>query len=188
MIKKIALSAAAGAAVMILWAVVANAVLGLRPRIDMRRPTNMEQVYQVLLANVATPGGYIVQSAANDTAPTGDPVFGIRYSGIGHASAGQTLIFQLLIALLTCALVAVLLSMVSPRVGSSYPRRVIFVALVGIAFAVNGDLSKYDIGGYPMGSALLLAANTSVAWILVGLAAAAILRPPETSHGVRPGK
>ena len=169
MTKKIILSAAAGAVVLILWALVANAVLGLRPKIDMRRPANMEQVYQVLRANIASPGGYTVHSAANDLAPNEDPVFGIRYSGIGHASAGLTMLLQLLTALVTCAIVAALLSIASERVLASYPLRVLFVASIGAAFAVYGDLPKFDIGGYPIGSAVLLAASTIVAWFCVGL-------------------
>jgi hypothetical protein len=184
MMKSIVMSAVAGAVVLGLSAVVANAVLGLRPMVDVRRAANMEQVYRALRANISSPGGYIVQSAASDVTPTDDPVFGVRYSGIGHASAGLTLAVQFLSALVACALVAALLSTVSERVGSSYGRRVTFVAAMGIAFAVYGDLPKYDIGGYPAGSAALLAASTFVAWSLAGLAMAGILRPRETARRV----
>jgi hypothetical protein len=59
----------------------------------------------------------------------------------------------------------------------TYARRVLFVATVGLLIAVTGDLSQYDIGRYPLGSAALLALDTLVAWTLVGLVMAKIVRP-----------
>lgn len=179
MIRRIVLAAVAGTVVLFLYAFVVNAGLGLQLRVGMRRPANMEQVYQVLRANLATPGGYIVHSAANDLAPTDDPVFGVRTSGVGHAWAGRGMILELLIGLASCALAATLLSMASERVRSSYRRRVLFVAIIGAAFAVQRDLPKFGIGGYPLESAVLLAASTSVAWLLVALAIGGILRPDQ---------
>lgn len=185
MIKRIVMSAFAGAVMLILWAFVANAILGLRPMTDMRRPANMEQVYQVLLANISTPGGYTVHSAANDTAPTDEPVFGIRCSGLGHASSGWTMLVQFLAALMTCAIAAALLSMASERVVSSYARRVLFVTAIGAALAIYGDLVKFDIGGYPARSVLLLAGSTVAAWFLSGLVIGRILRPLQVRSGLR---
>jgi hypothetical protein len=56
-------------------------------------------------------------------------------------------------------------------------RQALFVAPIGVAFAVYSDLPKADIVGYLVGSAALLAANTIVAWFLVGLLIGGILRP-----------
>ena len=177
MSRRIVLAGLASVVVLALWGFVGNAVLGLRPSIDMQRPRDMEQVYQVLEANLPAPGGYVVHSAANDAGPTDDPVFGVRYSGLAHADAGRTMLVSLVAWLFASLLVAGLLSVTAERVFGSYARRVLFVATLGLLMAVAGDLPEYDIGRYPLGSAALLALNTLVAWTLVGLVTARIVRP-----------
>jgi hypothetical protein len=175
--RRIVLAGLASVVVLAAWALVGNALLGVRSRVDMRRPQDMEQVYQVLRANIPSPGGYVVHSAANDTGPTDDPVFGVRYSGLAHSDAGRTMAQGLVRWLLASIIVAGLLSVTAARVFESYAGRVLFVVTVGLLIAVTGDLSQYDIGRYPLGSAALLALDTVAAWTLVGLVMARIVRP-----------
>ena len=47
MSRRIGLAGLASVVVLALWGFVGNAVPGLRPSIDMQRPGDMEQVYQV---------------------------------------------------------------------------------------------------------------------------------------------
>jgi hypothetical protein len=107
----------------------------------------------------------------------GQPVFGIRYSGIGHDAAGRMLIVGLVIAFIASTIAAGLLSVTSDRIMSSYFRRVLFFAAIGLLFAFFSDLAQFGIGGYPLRSALLLAGSDLVSWTLVGLVVARWMRP-----------
>jgi ABC-type Na+ efflux pump permease subunit len=168
-----------GAIVLIVWAFVANAILGLRPSIDMRRVANERHVYDVLRENVAAPGGYTVNPPLNQSGEfmPGQPVFSVRYSGVGHDAAGRMLILGLVIAFIASTIAAGLLSVASDRIMSSYCRRVLFFAAIGLLFAFFSDLAQFGIGGYPLRSALLLAGNYLVSWTLVGLVVARWMRP-----------
>jgi hypothetical protein len=50
----------------------------------------------------------------------------------------------------------------------------------GYMFAVFSDLAKFGIGGYPLRSVLLLAANDFISWTLAGLVVARFIRPEPT--------
>jgi len=185
MAKRVIVSGVMGAIVLIIWAFVANALLGLRSGIDMRSVSNERQVYDVLRDNIVAPGGYIVNpppSQSGDLVP-GQPVFSIRYSGVGHEAAGRILIMQIVIALIASLMAAGMLSVTSDRVMASYLRRVLFFAAIGLLFAFFSDLALFGIGGYPLRSALLLAGNDLISWTLVGLVVARWVRP-RPHHGV----
>ena len=179
MIRRLLLAGALGACVLILWAFVANALLGLRGTVDMKRVSNESQVYDVLRENIAEPGGYMVNPPLTQSGvfPAREPVFGVHYGGIGHEAAGQMLLFELAIAVIASMIAAGMLLVTSPRIISSYFRRVLFFMAVGLLFAVFRDLALFNIGGLPIRSALLLAANALVSWTLVGLVVAKWIRP-----------
>ena len=179
MLKKIFISGLLGGIVLILWAFVANAILGFKSRIDMKQIPNESQVYQVLKENIVKPGGYMCNSPLTPagTFPLEEQVFSIRYSGMGHASAAQELVVQLAMAIIAVMVAAWMLSVSSSRILSAYSRRVLFIAAIGLLFAVFSDLAKFGIGGYPLPSLLLLAANDFISWTLAGLVVAWWLKP-----------
>ena len=74
-------------------------------------------------------------------------------------------------------LAAWMLSVTSVRILCSYPRRVLFFTVIGLLFAVFGDLMQFGIGGYPLKAALLLALNSIIAWTVVGLVVVWRIKP-----------
>jgi hypothetical protein len=75
-----------------------------------------------------------------------------------------------------------LLSLTSARVLGSYPRKVLFIAGIGLVIALFVDLTSLGIGGYPPGDALLLALHDVVLWTAIGAAVAWRMRPAAESH------
>ena len=178
MARRVVVSGVLGAIVLIVWAFIANAILGLGPGISMRTVANERQVYDLLKANVEAPGGYIVNPPLDQSGAFtgGEPVFSLRYSGVGHESAGIMLLFELAIAFIAAMIAAALLWIASDRVRSSYLRRVMFFSTIGLLIGIFSDLTHFGIGGHPLSSALLLAANSLVSWTLVGLAVSLLYR------------
>jgi len=179
MLKRIVLSGVLGCVVLFAWMMVANGVLGLSSRVKMKAARDEKAVYEVLKENIVAPGGYIAnpEIVPGSGFPAGEPVFSIRYSGMGHEAAGRMLFVELALGLTATILTSWLLSATSPRILSRYSRRVGFVAVIGLLLAASGSLAQVGIGGYPAGSALLLGANDVVSWTLAGLAMAWTVRP-----------
>lgn len=179
MIKKIIISGVVGGMVLISWAFVTNVFFGFQSKIDMRRIPNEGQVYQILRENIVEPGGYICNPPLTPAGafPLNEPIFNIRYSGMGHEAAAMELATQLAMAIIAAAIAAWMLSVTSSRILSTYSRRVLFFAVIGLLFAIFSDLAKFGIGGYPLRSVLLLAGNNVVSWTLVGLVTAMWIRP-----------
>lgn len=171
MARRVIMSGILGGIVMMLWAFVANAGFGLRPRVEMRRVSEEARLYQVLKETVSEPGGYVVNPALTSEGrfPEGEPVFAVRYGALGHGAAGWTMLWQLALWMAASAIAAWLSSRVTGRVR--------FFVVLGLLFAVFSELPRLDVAGYPLGSVLLLAANTLVAWTLAGLVIAWQMRP-----------
>ncbi|MCX5752202.1 MAG: hypothetical protein NTW97_01010 [Candidatus Krumholzibacteria bacterium] len=180
MLQRVLVAGILGAIVLMAWTFVAGAILGFNVKVRMNRIPNERAVYEVLKANVVAPGAYIVnpEVVPGTGYPPGEPVFGLQYAGFGHEAAGKAVLADPAIALVSCLIVAWLLSKASLRVLSSYSRKVCFVAGIGLLIAVFVDLPKYGIGGYPAKSALLLAAYDIISWTLAGLVIARVMRTP----------
>ncbi|HEY0592395.1 MAG TPA: hypothetical protein VGF40_11550, partial [Thermoanaerobaculia bacterium] len=90
MLKRIVVSGVLGTLVMTAWAFVANALFGMRPRLEMMRVSDESAVHRVLTENVREPGASVENPPApRPGGPPGPgPVYGIRFSGVGHESAG----------------------------------------------------------------------------------------------------
>lgn len=174
MVRRVILSGVLGGIVMMLWAFVVNAGFGLGPRMQMKRVSEEARLYEVLKETVTEPGGYVVNPAPTPEGrfPAGEPVFAVRYGALGHEAAGWTMLWQLALWMAAAAIAAWLSSRVHGRLG-------FFVAL-GLLFAVFSELPRLDVGGYPLGSVLLLAGNTLVAWTLAGLVISRLMRPART--------
>jgi hypothetical protein len=178
MVKRLFLAGTAGGLAVILLSIVVNGVFGFRSRVDLNRIADERRVYDVLKECILKPGAYMCnpQEEAGRGFPPGEPVFSIRYGGMGHESAGMLFLLDLAIAFATAILAAWLLSLASDRVLRGYLRSAGFVALIGLVVALFGDLPKMGIGGYPPESALLLSAYDIVSWAVCGLVIAWLMR------------
>ncbi len=113
--------------------------------------------------------------------PAGEPVFSIRYGGVGDAAAARELVVQLAAAVATMMIAGWMLPVASPRILSSYSRRVLFLVAIGLLLAVFSDPAKLGSGGLLWRSALLLAANDFISWTLAGLVVARCMEPPRNA-------
>jgi len=179
MFKKVGLSAVLGMIVLIVWGFVVNGVFGFNSRINMKQIPAERLVYETLQESVVEPGRYIVNPELTSSGmfPDGEPVYSLHYSGIGHESAGKVMFFQLAIFLITPMIAAWMLSLTTPRILSSYPRKVLFFVAIGVLFALFGDLMNVGIDQYSLKDALPIAASNIFAWTLVGLVVAKYFRP-----------
>jgi hypothetical protein len=62
-----------------------------------------------------------------------------------------------------------MLSVTSQRIRSTYSRRVLFVALIGVVVALYDDLLQMSFGPQPKDYLVFLAVNNLITWTLVGL-------------------
>jgi hypothetical protein len=172
-----------GGVTLLLWMLVVNGLLGFQARIDMKRIQAESQVYELLKEQVTEPGRYVCNPPLTQEGrfPEGEPVFSILYGGVGHEVAGRLMWVGLLGALLTVTLGAWLLSQTSPRVLSSYPRKVLFFTALGLLFGILFGISRYGIGSYPLGDAIAWALYHVVTWSVVGLVVGWRLKPRDTA-------
>lgn len=179
MTRKVIVSGTVGGIVLLVWTFVVNGLFGFRSRIEMNRLPEERRVYELLKETVKEPGRYTVnpEPVPAQGYPVGEPVFSIDYAGFGHEAAGRLALLHLAVAFLTTILAATLLSTASKRVLTSYPRKVLFFGCIGLLLAVFADLHAYDIGGHPLGDALLLAANRILSWTAIGLVVAKLMKP-----------
>jgi hypothetical protein len=84
---------------------------------------------------------------------------------------------QLVVLLLAPMIGAWMLSVTSRQIISSYPRKVLFFAVIGLLFAVFSDLMNFGIDGYSLNDALILAVHDIIVWTLVGLVVAWRIKP-----------
>jgi hypothetical protein len=185
MAKRVIVAGVLGAVALMVWTLVSNGIFGFNARLRMNSVQNERAVYEVLKANVIAPGAYVVnpEPVPEKGYPFEEPVFGLHYAGFGHEVAGRMALFHPAILLVSSLLVALLLSMTSSSVLSRYWFKVLFVVVIGGLFAVFGDLTKFEIGGYPARTALLIAAYDIVTWALAGLVIAAFMRAPKEAGG-----
>ncbi|MCP4663223.1 MAG: hypothetical protein GY856_48140 [bacterium] len=182
MLKKVVVSGLLGGVVLLVWMFVVNGILGFKSRIDMKPLPDERRVYEVLKGSIVEPGKYICNPEPTPEGfPGGEPVFSILYGGVGHEFAGSQMLYQLPVFFLAPMLAAWMLSVTSGRIISSYPRKVLFFAMIGLLFALFDDLMDFGIGGYPLKDAFILAVHDIVVWTLIGLVVAWRIRPEPSS-------
>lgn len=176
--KRVLVSGLLGGLTLIAWMVLSNGLLGLNSRVALKPVPDESRVYAVLSETLEEPGGYVCnppRTLASDGSPPGEPVYGIRFSGIGHDTAGDVLLIQLLVVVLASFLGAWLLSLTAERILNWYSRRVLFFAGLGLFVAFLGCLVRFDLGGLPLGSTVLLALQDLAGWTLAGLVVAGLI-------------
>lgn len=181
MTKKILISGLLGGVVLILLTFILNVVFGFKSSMDMKQISNERQVYEILKENITEPGRYIFNPEVTPETgfPGAEPVFSVLYSGIGHEAAGSLMLAELVIFFLAPIIAAWMLSLTSKQVMSSYFRKVLFFAAIGLLFAVYSDFSNFGIGNYSLSDTLILAAHNIFIWTIVGLVVAWRMIPAE---------
>jgi hypothetical protein len=177
--KRVIISGLLGAVILIVWTFLVNGILGFGSSIDRKSISAERQVHEFLKASLSEPGRYIANPELTlaGTFPEGEPVFSIHYSGMGHDSAGTVMLVQLAMFVITPMIGAWMLSVSSPRILSSYPRRVLFFAALGLLIALYGGITNFAIDGYGAGDALMLALLDIITWTLVGMVVAWRMQP-----------
>ena len=181
--RRVIISGLLGAVVLVVWTYLVNGILGFGSSIDRKSISAERQVHELLKASLSEPGRYIANPELTPagTFAEGEPVFSILHSGMGHESAGTVMLVQVAMFLIAPMIGAWMLSVSSPWMLSSYPRRVLFFAAMGLLVAFYGGITNFGIDSYPPRDALMLALLDVITWILVGLAVAWRMRPePET--------
>ena len=182
MVKRIVVAGLLGALVMFGWTVVVNGILGFRVAIDMNRIDNERLVYEVLKHNITEPGRYVFNPEVTDAGfPLGEPVFSVLYGGVGHEAAGRMTLLHLAIAFIVPTIAAWMLSLASRRVLSSYRRRVLFIAAIGLLIGLSAHLANFGIGSYPASSAAILFVHEIALWTAVGLVVGWRIRLPASA-------
>jgi hypothetical protein len=174
-----------GAVVMFLAAFVVNGVLGFTARRELRPVPNEAAVFAALKEAIVEPGGYVANPPVvpGRGFPSNEPVYRIRYAGVGHEAAGRLQLLRLVVVLVATTLAAWMASMASVRVLSTFGRRFGFLVLMGLWLAVFSDLPQHDVGGLPWQSAVALAAYDLGLWALAGAVMAWRLRPAPAPDG-----
>lgn len=159
MMKKVLVSAFAGAVILLLWSFVLNVVLGFNARLNMKQIPNEREVYALLKTSITEPGRYLCNPALTPDGrfPDNEPVFGIQYAGVGHEAAGLGAVLDLLQFLIVPLIGAWMLSTTSDVFRSRFINRVGFFVVLGLLEAVTNDLNSYGIGASPLQAALLFA-------------------------------
>jgi hypothetical protein len=182
MIRRVILPGLFGGLVMVSWTIVVNGIFGFRAGIDMNQVPNERQIYDVLKQSIMEPGRYMCNPAVTDAGnfPGGEPVFGISYGGVGHDAAGALALFQLPLFFILPILATWMLSRSDNTVLSSYSRKVLFFATVGLLIGIASYLTDFGIGGYPLDSAVVLSLNEVALWTVAGLVVAWRIKPDGT--------
>ena len=183
MVKKVVVAGLLGGLVLIGWTFVVNGIFGFRFALDMNQVENERLVYEVLKHNITEPGRYIFNPEPTATGfPPDEPVFSAMYGGVGHEAAGMLSLVQLAIGFIVPTIAAWMLSLTSRRVLSSYPRKVLFFAAIGLLFGLFAHLTNFGIGNYPLSSALILFFHEIALWVVMGLVVASQINPPESAQ------
>jgi hypothetical protein len=177
--RKVIYTGLVGMITLLICTFVLNGLLGFNARFNMKLVPNEQEVYAMLKNTITEPGRYLCNPALTSDGrfPDNEPVFGIQYAGVGHETAGLGAVFGLIEFLFAPLIGAWMLSLTSEQYRSRFFNRVWFFIVIGLLLAITGDLHSFGIGGSPLAVALLFAARTVVAWTIVGIAVASLMRP-----------
>jgi hypothetical protein len=183
MLKRILLPALLGFVTLAAWTFVVNGIFRFNARLALAPPPDEAVVWQMLGERIVEAGVYVANPSVVPEVgfPPGEPVFGITYAGFGHEAAPRTQLMRMAVGILSMLLAATLLATTAPAVRSRYLYRVLFIVGLGVLLALLADVTKIGIGGYPVRTGLLFAANRVAQWTLVGVVMALATRAPDTA-------
>jgi hypothetical protein len=177
-----------GGLVLLAWFIIVDGMLGFVRSFDMNRLPDERTVYVFLKEHVTRPGRYVCnpEVSPGQGFPGEDPIFGVEYSGLGHADAGQEMIVGLAFMVLAPVVGALMLGRASPGVLSCYASRFAFFAAIGVILGLFSIQVRFGISRYPLGDAVALAAHDFAAWAVAGLAVAGLIRPQGRKRAATP--
>ena len=177
--KRIVFAGLIGGSVFLLWFIIVDAILGFKRSIEMNQLANELSVYKFLSENVTEPGRYVCnpEILPEQEFPGEDPIFVVQYSGLGHDDSGQEILVGFIIMFLAPLLGAWILTNASNRVLSTYGYRLLFFTGIGTVMSLFGIMTRFSIGGYPLGDTLALTLHDLLAWILAGIVISWFIKP-----------
>jgi len=177
--QRVIIAGLLGGAVLMVWFVIVDGILGFKRGIEMNTVADERSVYAFLVDHVPEPGRYVVnpEIVPAQAFPEHDPVFSVQYSGLGHADAGQEILLGLVVMLLAPVVGAWLLFNASSRVLSGYGSRIVFFSVIGLVFTLFGVMTRFGLASYSLGNAVALSVHDLAAWIIAGLVVAWFVRP-----------
>jgi hypothetical protein len=117
--------------------------------------------------------------------PGDDPIFIIQYSGLGHDDSGQEMLVGLIVMFLAPFFGSWILANASSRILSRYVSKVLFLSGIGVVMSMFMIMARFSIASYPLGDALALTLHDLVAWIVVGLIIARLVKPVQQGDVTR---
>ena len=187
--KSLVLGAVLGGLAAFVWSSFSWEVLGWHEK-TMVNFQNEDEVSAVIASHAAKDGTYILPAAPPNEGMNSNQkkelqaalvakmqkgpimVAALRRGGFGSSS--RALLTQLLILVAAAFLLTWLLLQTS---GLSYARRVLFLAVAGLAASVIVDLPNWNWWGFSGAYTAVNLADSMVTWLLAGLVIAKVAKP-----------
>lgn len=175
--KKILLSGLLGALVIMVWITISSEIILLSGD-KTEEIQDDKEIHSILKNRLQKSGiywlpGHEGQNQGQYADYENEPIFFVYYAGTTPGTMIAPTIVEFVSIFLTPMIAAWLLSMASMKILARYSRRVLFVAVIGLLFAVYGDLFSHK----PLDRMLLSSINHVIAWTLVGLVLAWRIKP-----------
>jgi hypothetical protein len=189
MIKSLVLGTVLGGLAAFVWSSFSWEVLGWHEK-TMVSFQNEDEVSAVIASHATKDGTYILPAAHPSEGVNSDQkkemqaalvakmqkgpimVAAVRRGGFGSSS--QAVVTQLLSLMAAAFLLTWLLLQTS---GLSYTRRVVFLAVAGLAASVIVDLPNWNWWGFSGAYTAVNLADSTVTWLLAGLVIAKVAKP-----------
>jgi hypothetical protein len=190
MTKRILLAGVLGGFALFVWGGLAHTVLGLG-LVGVQYLPQQQAVIGTLQTSVPQSGLYFFpQTDAAGKVPAekaGGPYGLMIYhpTGAGGSMSGQ-LTTELVVNIVLAAFAALLLSLASGL--STYGSRVGFVTLLGLAIGLMTNLEYWNWYGFPISYTFSAIAIVVIGFLLIGLIAAALVKPPAQRMMAVPAK
>ena len=175
--KDILLSGLLGGLVIFAWIIISSTIIPLSGNVGNEIPDDKD-IHTMLKNKIPESGiywlpGHTGQEEGLYADYGNEPIFYIFYAGATPNTMIAPTIVEILCILLTPIIAAWILSKASEKILAKYTRRVLFVTVIGLLFAVYGDLYSQK----PLGLILLSSINNVIIWALVGLVLAWRIKP-----------
>jgi hypothetical protein len=191
MIRSLVLGTILGGLVAFVWSSISWEVLGWHEN-TMISFQNEDEVSAVIASHSPKDGTYILPSAPPSEGMTSEqkkamqaalvakmtngPIVVAAVRRTGFESFSRAVIIQLLCLMAGAFLLTWLLLQTS---GLSYARRVLFLAVAGLAASVIVDLPNWNWWGFSGPYTAVNLADSTVTWLLAGLVIAKVVKPRE---------
>ena len=175
--KEIVLSGLLGGVIIIVWIIISTSLIPLSGDIPKQIPDDKE-IHTMLKGKIPESGIYWLPGHAGQAKGLypdyeNEPIYYIFYGGVTPSTFIAPTIVEILCIFLTPIIAAWLLSKASEKILAKYTRRVLFVIVIGLIFAVYGDLFSQK----PLDLILFSSINNVITWTLMGLVLAWRIKP-----------